>query len=152
MNRTVTNLQRSPSSSGEGQPDRAASGPETESAPRPLRPQRGRRRWLWILGLLVVIGGGAFYYLRSQRGRAEGPRFETVQVDRGRIVARVTATGTVSPLVTVQVGSQVSGRIQSLSVDFNSRVKKGQVIAKLDPQLYQAMAEQARANVLAAQA
>jgi HlyD family secretion protein len=153
MNRTVTNLQRSPSSTGESpMSDRATSGPEIEKAPRPLRPQRGRRRWLWALGLLVVIAGGATWYLRGRQGRAEGPRFETVQVDRGRIVARVTATGTVSPLVTVQVGSQVSGRIQSLYVDFNSRVKKGQVIAKLDPQLYQAMAEQARANFLAAQA
>jgi len=72
-------------------------------------------------------------------------------VDRGRIVARVTATGTLSALVTVQVGSQVSGRVQQLFVDFNSPVKKGQLIAKIDPQLFQASLEQARANYAAAE-
>jgi HlyD family secretion protein len=71
-------------------------------------------------------------------------------VDRGRIVAQVTATGTLSALVTVQVGSQVSGRIQKLYVDFNSPVKKGQLIAKLDPELFQAALAQARANHAAA--
>jgi len=78
-------------------------------------------------------------------------QWETTAVDRGRIVARVTATGTLSALVTVQVGSQVSGRIQQLYVDFNSPVKKGQLIAKIDPQLFQASLEQARANYAAAQ-
>jgi HlyD family secretion protein len=160
MNRPVTNLQRPPtssgvSSSGSGETqmsDRVASGPETGSAPGPLRPRRGRGRWLWTLGLLVVIAGGGAWYMRSRNSRSEAPRFETMQVERGRIVARVTATGTVSPLVTVQVGSQISGRIQSLYADFNSKVKKGQVIAKLDPQINEAMAEQARANFLAAKA
>jgi HlyD family secretion protein len=70
-------------------------------------------------------------------------------VDRGRIVARVTATGTLSALVTVQVGSQVSGRIQALYADFNSAVKRGQPIAKIDPQLYRAAVEQATANLAA---
>ena len=79
-------------------------------------------------------------------------RYETARVDRGRIVAQVTATGTLSALVTVQVGSQVSGRIQQLFVDFNSPVKKGQLIAKIDPQLFQATLEQARANHIAARA
>src|SRR3954467_11473545 len=79
-------------------------------------------------------------------------KFETASVDRGRIVSRVTATGTLSALVTVQVGSQVSGRIAQLFADFNSPVKKGQVIAKIDPQLFQAAVAQARANHLSAQA
>ncbi|HEY0092727.1 MAG TPA: efflux RND transporter periplasmic adaptor subunit, partial [Archangium sp.] len=65
---------------------------------------------------------------------------------------RVTATGTVSALVTVQVGSQVSGRLQEILVDFNSPVKKGQVIARIDPQLLQAAVERARANLTAARA
>ena len=82
---------------------------------------------------------------------AESP-FVTAKVDRGRISARVTASGTLSALVTVQVGSQVSGRIQNLYVDYNSPVKKGQVIARIDPQLYQAAAEQSRANLMAAEA
>ena len=72
-------------------------------------------------------------------------------VDRGPIVAKVTATGTLSALVTVQVGSQVSGRIKEINVDFNSPVKKGQVIARIEPQLFEAALESARANYLAAQ-
>jgi len=76
--------------------------------------------------------------------------FETVPADQGPIVARVTASGTLSALVTVQVGSQVSGRIQAIYVDFNSRVKRGQVIARIDPQLFEAAVEQARANLQAA--
>jgi HlyD family secretion protein len=76
---------------------------------------------------------------------------ETASVERGKIVAKVTATGTLSALVTVQVGSQVSGRIAELRADFNSTVKKGQLIAKIDPQLFQATVEQQRANLVAAQ-
>ena len=67
-------------------------------------------------------------------------------VTKRRIVASITASGTVSALVTVQVGSQVSGRIQMLNADFNSHVKTGQVVAKIDPQLFQAAAEQAHAS------
>jgi HlyD family secretion protein len=63
----------------------------------------------------------------------------------------VTATGTLSALVTVQVGSQVSGRLQQINVDFNSEVKKGDVIARIDPQLFEASLQQARANLVAAQ-
>jgi HlyD family secretion protein len=71
---------------------------------------------------------------------------EKARVDRGDLTGRVTATGALSALVTVQVGSQVSGRIAQLSADFGQRVKRGQIIARLDPQLFQAAAEQARAN------
>ncbi|HEX9051510.1 MAG TPA: efflux RND transporter periplasmic adaptor subunit, partial [Anaeromyxobacter sp.] len=76
--------------------------------------------------------------------------YETAPVTRGRVASMVTASGTLSPLVTVQVGSQVSGRIQWLGADFNSIVKKGQVIAKIDPSLFESALEQARANEAAA--
>jgi hypothetical protein len=79
-------------------------------------------------------------------------QWETTAVDRGRITARVTATGTLSALVTVQVGSQVSGSILKLYADFNSTVKKGQVVAKIDPRLFQATLENARANYAQAKA
>ena len=87
---------------------------------------------LWIVvGLGVLIGGGiGVWQVAQARGGQRGPRYDTVAVDRGPIVAKVTATGTLSALVTVQVGSQVSGRIQEINVDFNSPVKKGQVIAQ----------------------
>ncbi|KFE64869.1 efflux RND transporter periplasmic adaptor subunit [Hyalangium minutum] len=78
--------------------------------------------------------------------------YETTPVERRSIEAKVTATGTLSALVTVQVGSQVSGRIQEILVDYNSPVKKGQVIARIDPQLYQAAVERSRASVLVAKA
>jgi len=101
------------------------------------------------LGTVVALGlvaGGA-----GCKGSKATVQWETAPVDRGRVVARVTATGTLSALVTVQVGSQVSGRIQQLFVDYNSEVKKGQLIAKIDPQLFTASLEQARANFAAAQ-
>jgi len=109
-----------------------------------------RRKLLIAAGVAVLAAAAGLWRWRA--GSAGGPTsFETVPVDRGRIVAKVTATGTLSALVTVQVGSQVSGRIASLDADFNSPVKKGQVIARIDPQLFQAAVEQARANAVAAQ-
>jgi HlyD family secretion protein len=113
-------------------------------------------RWLkskkmWAVLVLGSLAGGGAYLLLKRRAVKEAVQWETAAVDRGRIVARVTATGTLSALVTVQVGSQVSGRVQQLFVDFNSPVKKGQLIAKIDPQLFQASLEQARANYAAAE-
>jgi HlyD family secretion protein len=105
--------------------------------------------WLAVL----TLGGLATYrfgpWFTSDADKQ--PRFETSQLNRGQIVAKVTASGTLSALVTVQVGSQVSGRIKQLHATFNSEVKKGQVIANLDPQLYKAALEQSRANHAAAQ-
>ncbi len=104
----------------------------------------------WIISILVIAGlaFGIFHYRAGDRKPLL--RYETVKVEKGRIVAKVTATGTLSALVTVQVGSQVSGRIQQIFVDFNSPVEKGQLIAKIDPQLFEAAMEQARANYGAA--
>lgn len=82
--------------------------------------------------------------------RETAPLFTTATVDRGDVALRITASGTLSATVTVDVGSQVTGRIQDLYVDFNSVVKKGQVVARIDPSIYQAQAAQARANVSAA--
>ncbi|OGQ91632.1 MAG: efflux transporter periplasmic adaptor subunit [Deltaproteobacteria bacterium RIFOXYA12_FULL_58_15] len=78
--------------------------------------------------------------------------FETATVERGSIIAKVTASGTLSALVTVQVGSQVSGRVKDILVDYNAVVSRGQVIARIDPQLFEATREQARANYAAAKA
>jgi HlyD family secretion protein len=105
-----------------------------------------------VLGLVVLVGGGIGVWKWRQHAAASAvPRYDTVAVDRGPIVAKVTATGTLSALVTVQVGTQVSGRIKEIKVDFNSPVKKGQVIAKIEPALFAAALESARANYLAAQ-
>jgi len=126
--------------------------PEPEYAGDELAPVHprpwARRPWVWLGALALVIA--AVVAWRVLRPAAK-PTYETATVDRGRISAKVTASGTLSALVTVQVGSQVSGRIQALYVDFNSPVDKGQVLAKLDPQLFQAALDQARANFAASQ-
>jgi HlyD family secretion protein len=107
--------------------------------------------FLAIAGLAVLVGGiwGYRAYKASDEG---GIEYQTASVTRQDLAAQVTASGTLSPLVTVEVGSQVSGRIQALHVDFNSRVTKGQVIAKIDPQLIQSDVTKARANMTAARA
>jgi HlyD family secretion protein len=101
--------------------------------------------------VLGVIGGGGYWYYRYSRKPAP-PTVATATVTRGDIVETVGATGTLQAVTTVQVGTQVSGTIQSLNADFNSLVKKGQVIARLDPSLLQTQIEQARANLVRAQA
>ncbi len=107
-----------------------------------------RNRYLWVLVVLAAIAA-AFFLLR---GRSEATAYTTGTVDRGDVVEVVGATGTLEAVTTVQVGSQVSGTIQSLYADFNSTVKKGQVIARLDPSILQARLGQAEANVLSARA
>ena len=110
-----------------------------------------KSKTFWIVVCVVVVVG-AFGWWRYRQAQATGQvRYDTSQVERGRIVAKVTASGTLSAIVTVQVGSQVSGRIAALYADWNSQVKKGELVAKIDPQLFQATVLQARANLVAAQ-
>jgi HlyD family secretion protein len=107
----------------------------------------------WILALLLVLVGGGFGYWRYRSAhRTPEVQFKTAPVETRHIVGRVTASGTLSALVTVQVGTQVSGRIQKLFADFNSQVTKGELVAKIDPQLFEAAVEQARANAASAKA
>jgi HlyD family secretion protein len=114
----------------------------------------GKRKGYWIsiliILLLVLVGGFLFY---SGIGlKRSNPGFRMTKVERGEISFVVTATGTINPVINVLVGSQVSGTIQNLYADFNSQVKEGQVIAQIDPALFQAQVDQAKANVLNAQA
>jgi HlyD family secretion protein len=106
---------------------------------------KGPRTWL-ILGTLLVLGGVLW---RCSAGSKPEVEYETASIDRGEVVARVSTTGSLSATVTVEVGSQVSGRIQSLHADFNSVVKRGDRIAKIDPALFEAAVAQAAANVAA---
>jgi len=103
-----------------------------------------------LVALAALVAALWFFSSRAPAPKSQAARFETAVIDRGRIVAKVTATGTLSALVTVQVGSQVSGRVQTLNVDFNDPVTKGQVIATVDPRVFEAQLDQARANDLAA--
>jgi HlyD family secretion protein len=109
---------------------------------------RTRSRLLIGAGVLVV----AVLAFLGFRSRSGGAGYIALSVDRGEIADVVGATGTLQAVTTVQVGSQVSGTIASLGADFNSVVKKGQVIARLDPSLFQARVDQAAANLAAARA
>jgi hypothetical protein len=110
----------------------------------------GRKKQLMLAGTgLVVLGLGAFYFWGNQPSSAQ---YMTAKVERGNLRNTVTATGTLQAVTTVQVGSQASGTIAALYADFNSVVKKGQVIAQLDPSMTKAQVDQARANLQQAQA
>ncbi|HLA77610.1 MAG TPA: efflux RND transporter periplasmic adaptor subunit [Vicinamibacteria bacterium] len=102
---------------------------------------------LLAVGLLVVVAA-AFFLTRKPKDLG----YTTTSVERGEIAEVVGATGIVEAVTTVQVGSQVSGTILNLLADFNSVVKKGQVIARLDPSLFEARLGQARANLVSARA
>jgi HlyD family secretion protein len=103
-----------------------------------------------IVLALLVAGGGAWAWRAS---RSTAPvTFRTAKIDRGAVEATVTATGALNAVVTVQVGSQVSGIIQKLGADFNSRVKEGQVIAQIDPTRFKANLAQAVAAEKSAEA
>src|SRR5215467_2155693 len=95
-----------------------------------------------------AAGGGYLYY----EGQQQPPRYLTAAVERGAIATTVNATGIVNAVTTVQVGSQVSGTIQKLFVDFNSPVKEGEVIAQIDPAPLATKVAQGRANVASAMA
>jgi HlyD family secretion protein len=105
---------------------------------------------LLVAGAVVIIFAIAAYFFL--RGNNKEPQFRTEKVLKGDIVMAVTATGTVNPVTTVLVGTQVSGTIKEIYVDFNSSVKKGQLIARIDPATIEAQVEQARANLLSAEA
>ncbi len=96
--------------------------------------------------LLLAAGAGGWYWW-SRPSEVASP-LTTAMVTRGNVVQTVSATGTVQAVTTVQVGTQVSGSIKALYADFNSRVRTGQVIAELEPSLFQSQVEQARASLL----
>src|SRR5256885_9172885 len=103
------------------------------------------RRLLILIVVAVLIGGGIFYYRSRAAGKTSTPI--TAAVTRGDVIAKVSATGALQPVTTVQVGTQVSGTIKALHADFNSHVHKGQVVAELEPALFEAQVEQARATM-----
>ncbi len=110
------------------------------------------RRRAILLGIVPVVAGvlvGAHFY---GRGNGSQTGFRTVKVERGPLTATVATTGTLNAVVTVQVGTQVSGQIKELIVDFNSRVTRGQLIARIDPASFETKVVQARADVEAAEA
>ncbi len=103
--------------------------------------------WKWLLLVVVIAAGaaGALYYFRGSH--AEAPSFNSAKIARGELQQTVTATGTLNPVKSVQVGCQVSGRISGLYVDYNSPVTNGQLIAEIDPRVYLAQVGSAEADL-----
>jgi HlyD family secretion protein len=114
----------------------------------PHRPKRSRLPWLIVIAIVAAVGGGGMWYWWTSG--TPPIVYKTTPVDRGPITAIVTATGTVNPVVSVLVGSQVSGKIAKLFADFNSVVKQRQPLAQIDPQPFKARVSQARAAVKSA--
>lgn len=125
-------------------PDRAVAPPSG-----PAKRWRVSTHVVLVVGLAAaLLALGLFFWLRDEAK----PAYVTVRLDRGDIESTVTTTGNLNAVITVQVGSQVSGNIIALHADFNTKVKKGQLVAEIDPAPFQAAVDQASANVAAARA
>ena len=109
-------------------------------------------RWIAIAAAVLAVVIGARYAWKVTHAPKAAERYETAAADRGNIVQIVIASGTLNPVVLVNVGTQVSGTISKLYADFNDHVKAGQVLAKLDPALLKAQLLQSQANLASAQA
>lgn len=107
------------------------------------------KRKLYTVIVILAILSTVLIYLRNRENKE---RYITAQVVRGDISEVVTATGSLSAVTTVQVGSQVTGRIKTLFADFNSQVKRGQIVAQIDPDPFQAKVDSANASLSAAKA
>ena len=116
----------------------------------PLKDSYQKHKKIYLIGagcLILILG--YWYYAKS---KAAEPKYTTATIHRGDITSAVQATGTINALTTVSVGSYVSGTVLYIFADFNTRVKSGQVLAQLDPAIYEAQVTQARGNLENAQA
>jgi HlyD family secretion protein len=101
-------------------------------------------KWIWVLVVLGAAVGGVMYF---KEDHTDAPQYQTAVVARGDVTQVVTASGQLNPVLNVQVGSQISGNIVKLFADFNSLVKSNQVVAQLDPAIFQANVHQAEGDV-----
>jgi HlyD family secretion protein len=108
-----------------------------------------KKTGMWVLLVIVIAAAGWWW---SSQGKPAESQYRTATVDRGDISAQVSANGTLNPVVLVNVGTQVSGTVRRIEADFNQQVKAGQVLAELDPALFQAALAQSSANLVNAQA
>ncbi len=106
-----------------------------------------RRKW-WIV-LFLVVAGVFVYFMNGDKNQGSG--FATATISRGNLRQVVTATGEIQPLNTINVGSQVSGTIEAIYVDYNSKVKKGDVLLKIEPSVLQASVDEAEASLVSAE-
>ncbi|MEO6517404.1 MAG: efflux RND transporter periplasmic adaptor subunit, partial [Pseudoxanthomonas sp.] len=122
--------------------------------PQRLSPSRSRKlRVRLVIAAVVLALLGTGYWVWSQRkDQAEEGAYRTTAVESGDIRVAISATGTLSAISTVTVGSQISGQVTDVLVDFNSQVKKGDVLARIDPSSYEAQIEQGTAQIASANA
>ena len=106
-----------------------------------------RSTWVWTGVAALVVAGGVIGMTRS---KDDAPKWRTAKVDMGDIRQRISATGILNPVVSVNVGSQVSGTISALYADFNTQVKEGQPIAQIEPSVFKAQLENDEAGLKAA--
>src|SRR5439155_11591775 len=104
------------------------------------------KRAIGLSLVVLVVAAGVWGYFDVQ-SRGQGQGYRLARVERGPLTAAVSATGNLNAVITVQVGSQVSGQVKDLLVDFNSVVKKNQLIARIDPETFEAKVNQAKADV-----
>jgi HlyD family secretion protein len=107
------------------------------------------KKWIALI-LIIALGGGAWWYFKRSGGSKV--EYQTVKLALGDMTQMVTATGTLNPVLNVQVGSQISGNIQKLNADFNTKVTAGQMVAQLDPAVYQAIVHQVEGDLANARA
>ncbi len=110
------------------------------------------KRRLLTLFFIVLVAAGATAGWFYMQGRGGLPKYRFARVEKGALTATVSATGNLNAVITVQVGSQVSGQIMQLLADFNSRVRKNQLIARIDPDIFEAKVNQAKADMESSQA
>jgi HlyD family secretion protein len=118
---------------------------------RGARAKRGLRRGLWLVLAAVIILGGAWWY-QSSRNAANAVTYETVMPTRANLTVSVTATGTIQPTTQTDISSEMSGVVRSVNVDNNDLIKKGDVLAELDSERYQAQLRSLEAGVASAKA
>ena len=107
------------------------------------------RRWWWLVLVLALAGGATWWWSRA---KDDGVSYRTSKLERGSLQAAVSASGTVNPVLQVIVGTQVSGQVKELFADFNSVVKKGALIARIDPETFQYRLRQSQADLEAGRA
>lgn len=115
-------------------------------------PARRPRKTLFAVATAVVVLAAAGWYFSQRNAASDAGNWRTVEVEQGDIRVAISATGTLSAISTVVVGSQISGQVTEVLVDFNDKVEQGQVIAKIDPSSYQAQIEQGSAQIASARA
>lgn len=108
-----------------------------------------KKKFIFILTLILILIFGFIFIIKKIENK---PKYELKQVEKREIIETVEASGTINPVKTVSIGSQVSGMIKEIYVDFNSQVKQGQLLAQIDPSLFQAQVDKARGDLNAARA